>query len=245
MRTNGVWRNGRIWITHHVGAVAGGCVTDAAPATKTEVAWYQINPASIGAFPGGMPVQQGKVQDASLYYRYSSIAVNAAECVMVGFSGSDAATFAGAYYTFRAPTDPPNTMQAVGLLKAGVDTYRKFFGGTRNRWGDYSATCVDPVDDSTLWTLQEYAETEFAPGACAVDTGRWSTWWGAVPCVICAMPGDVNVDLLINSVDIQHWTNCAINGVSPGGNCGCADMNGDTFVNATDQSLFVTAVLTF
>ena len=31
--------------------------------------------------------------------------------------------------------------------------------GTRNRWGDYSFTDVDPNDDMTVWTFQEYADT--------------------------------------------------------------------------------------
>ena len=29
-------------------------------------------------------------------------------------------------------------------------------GGTAQRWGDYSYTSVDPDDDMTMWTLQEY-----------------------------------------------------------------------------------------
>ena len=29
-------------------------------------------------------------------------------------------------------------------------------GGTRNRWGDYSATVIDPVDPCTFWTFQEF-----------------------------------------------------------------------------------------
>jgi hypothetical protein len=28
-----------------------------------------------------------------------------------------------------------------------------------NRWGDYSAMTVDPVDDCTFWYTQEYYET--------------------------------------------------------------------------------------
>jgi hypothetical protein len=28
--------------------------------------------------------------------------------------------------------------------------------GTRNRWGDYAATVLDPVDDCTFWATGEY-----------------------------------------------------------------------------------------
>src|SRR5262249_11455428 len=77
-----------------------------------------------------------------------------------------------------------NTMQAVATLKAGEDTYRKTFGGGRNRWGDYSATCVDPSDDQTLWTIQEYARPHVG-GACVDGSGRLSPWVGAVAIPCC------------------------------------------------------------
>ena len=179
---NAVWRNGRIWTTHAVGSGSG--ITDAAPPSKAEVAWYQINPAAVSPFPGGVPDQQGRVVHATQHYSYPSIAVNSDECAALGFSGSDAATFASGYYTLRLSTDPPGTMQPVALLKSGVEPYRKEFGGGRNRWGDYSATCVDPLNDLTFWTVQEYAEAQFPPGGatCAVDRGKWGTWWGAFDC---------------------------------------------------------------
>jgi len=69
----------------------------------------------------------------------------------------------------------------VSLLKTGEAPYYKTGqtmgipgGGTDNRWGDYSATVVDPTDNVTFWTLQEYAQTP-DPGTGA---SRWGTWWG-------------------------------------------------------------------
>jgi hypothetical protein len=154
-------------------------VTDAITG-KTEVSWYEIDPtlASIpGPFSG--PIQQGRVTDPTLWYYYPSIAVNADGSIALGFSGSDESTFASGFYTLRLPTNPPGTMQPVGLLMAGVSPYFKTFGGPSNRWGDYSATSVDPVDDLTFWTIQEYAEQEVAPGCSGPETGLWGTWWGS------------------------------------------------------------------
>ena len=37
-----------------------------------------------------------------------------------------------------------------------------------------TATCVDPLNDVDLWTLQEYAATSLG------GTNRWGTWWGRV-----------------------------------------------------------------
>jgi hypothetical protein len=50
-------------------------------------------------------------------------------------------------------------------LKAGVAAYFQDFGSGRNRWGDYSATVIDPADPFTFWTFQEFVSSE----------DRWST----------------------------------------------------------------------
>ena len=57
-------------------------------------------------------------------------------------------------------------------LKAGEAPYTKDFGSGRVRWGDYSATVVDPLNDIDMWTIQEYAATPDSRG------DRWGTWWG-------------------------------------------------------------------
>ena len=188
---NAVSWKGKIWTTHEVGSGAPedddcGLVV---PRTKVEVAWYEIDPAAAGSFPGGAPNQQGRVVHSSLYYYFPSIAVNKNECVAIGFSGSDDNTFASAFYTVHDPAvDAPGTTQPVSLLKAGVDAYLRTHldKDDRNRWGDYSATVVDPRDFSTFWTVQEYAEdqNDGLPPAqdCALDAGTWGTWWGSFQC---------------------------------------------------------------
>ena len=39
-----------------------------------------------------------------------------------------------------------------------------------NRWGDYSSTVVDPVNDTDFWTVQEYAGARQARGQCGGTT---------------------------------------------------------------------------
>ena len=68
-------------------------------------------------------------------------------------------------------------MGAPVTLKDGEGPYVKRHEGDRNRWGDYSATQVDPSDDLTLWTIQEYARVPVGKGD---ESGRWGTWWGRV-----------------------------------------------------------------
>jgi hypothetical protein len=150
---NAVLRNGRIWCTH----------TGALPAsvpTHIGVVWWEIDPVV------GTTVQSGYIEDPTgqMFYFFPSIAVNKNDEALIGFSGSSATTYCGAYYAYRTPSTPSGQTMAVGLTKAGVAPY----GGSR--WGDYSATCVDPANDTDLWTIQEYAALN----------GRWGTWWGKI-----------------------------------------------------------------
>lgn len=141
--------------------------------TRHVIVWGEFDPTVTP------PVNTGIVQEITvpMYYAFPSIAVNSAARIALAFSGFSTGIYASAYFTGRFPTDPAHTMQAVQFLKPGEDYYYVTFGGSRNRWGDFSATCVDPADNDIFWTIQEYAMPEFAPG---VDNDRWGTWWGKI-----------------------------------------------------------------
>jgi hypothetical protein len=166
---NVVFRNGRLWTVNHVGS---------ADHQRVEVAWYEIDPTEASLSEAGSPVQEGRISDSVMSFFYPSIGVNRDNHVMIGFSASSPGMYAGAYYTAREAGDPPGSMQPVELMQEGLGPYYKTFGAGRNRWGDYSATTVDPEDDRTFWTIQEYAETPI--GAGTLDgQGRWGTWWAS------------------------------------------------------------------
>jgi hypothetical protein len=139
------------------------------------IIWGQVDPTSVG----DAPVSTGIIEDISgpYYLAYPSLAVNSVTDIVVGFSVFSTGIYASAGFTGRQAADVPNTMQAVKFLKAGQDYYYKTFGGGRNRWGDYSYTCVDPVDDDVFWTIQEYARPQVGIG---VNDDRWGTWWGEI-----------------------------------------------------------------
>jgi Calx-beta domain/PQQ-like domain len=158
---NVVWRNGSLWTTQTVFL---------STPSRASVQWWQIQPSPASV------IQRGLIDDAAgtTFYAFPSIAVNKFDDVLVGFSSFAPNEFASGRYAYRLAGDPAGTMQKPVLLKAGEACYYKDYGTTKNRWGDYSATAVDPLDDTTMWTLQEYAETRINPA------DRWGTWWGAV-----------------------------------------------------------------
>jgi len=211
---NAVLRNGKIWATGEVDDPVDDGIGMA------EVAWYEIDPGLANGAGSNGPIQQGRVAHPSLYYYFPSIAVAQNESVALGFTGSDGSTFAGGFYTMRHATDPPGTMRSVSLLKAGEDPYLKTLGSGRNRWGDYSATVIDPTDDLTFWTLQEYALPEDSPGCPTDNTGMWGTWWGRFG--LCAADAECS-DGVACTVDV----------------CDPADPGGDAFgcVRTPDDGL--------
>jgi len=171
---NAVFRNGHLYYTQTIGLPAGGAPGEP---RRTAVQWVELDRS--GAF-----VQGGRIVDRSAtetnggsWYAYPSISVNAADDVLVGFSVFRSDGFPSAGYAFRYGTDPQNAVRKPVVLKAGEGAYNKTFGGDRNRWGDYSATQVDPLDDRSLWTIQEYAAR---PAGGGDGSGRWATWWGRV-----------------------------------------------------------------
>ncbi|MDQ2938257.1 MAG: hypothetical protein M3R67_12240, partial [Acidobacteriota bacterium] len=156
---NVVFQNGSLWC-------AQAAFLPAAAPTRSAVQWWQINPTTAA-------VQQfGRVDDATAtnFYAFPSIAVNAYSDLLLGYSSFSAAQFASCNYSFRMHTDALNTLQPTVQFRAGLAKYFKIYTGTRNRWGDYSSTCIDP-DNFSLWTIQEYAELPVA----GVD--EWGTEW--------------------------------------------------------------------
>jgi len=158
-----VFRDGRLWAVHS-GALP------VAPATeRTAVFWYEIDPANMPS-----PIVQSGVLDpgaTDAHHFFPSIAVNANGDVCLGFSRSDDSGFAEAVSSGRLATDPPGTMRPIQVIKSGEAKYVKTRGGPQNRWGDYSATTVDPADGLTFWTIQEYAAAPMG------GFDRWGTYW--------------------------------------------------------------------
>ena len=155
---NVVYRNGSIW------AAQNAFLPSSTP-THTAAQWWQLQ-------PNGTVQQFGRVQDTTgaTFYAFPSISVNSQGDALLGFSSFSSSQFASAGYAFRAATDTASTMQSPALLKAGEATYFKDFSSGTNYWGFYSNTSVDPADNLSFWTIQEYAST----------SNNWGTWWGEV-----------------------------------------------------------------
>jgi hypothetical protein len=100
---------------------------------------------------------------------FPSMAVNRRGAVLVGYVAMSSSTYPSAAYSYIDPAGNISTMQ---VFKSGEAPFR------RERWGDFTTTVVDPVDDLSFWTLGVYANAPFSP-----TYDRWATWWSYVKIV--------------------------------------------------------------
>jgi hypothetical protein len=120
-------------------------------AARAALRWFEIDARTLEYRQGGL------IAHPNLDFYYGSIAVNPAGEVVIGFSGSGARRFVGAYAVAGRTVGGRTRFGRPVLLQPGRASYQRL--GTEsgdNRWGDYSATVVDPVDPSTFWTFQEF-----------------------------------------------------------------------------------------
>ena len=95
-----------------------------------------------------------------------SIALDGSGNIALGYSVSGSTIFPDLRYTTRLESDPPGVLGSEAVLVAG--------GGAQsgsNRWGDYSAMTVDPVDQATFWYTGEYYS--------GTSPSQWNTRIGA------------------------------------------------------------------
>ena len=117
------------------------------------VRWFELRNVTAG------PVtvyQQSTYQPDTTWRWMGSAAMDGQGNLAIGFSASSSTINPQIRYAARLATDPINTLaQGEAHLFDGTGSQ----SGTSNRWGDYSALSVDPVDDSTFWYTNEYYST--------------------------------------------------------------------------------------
>jgi hypothetical protein len=171
-------RGGRLWTAHSFlmetdGTSLGGAPTSLA---RNGVRWYELQ--NLATTP--TVAQFGNVFDATSenpltgnvrWYWVPSLNVSGQGHVAVGFTEAGPQTRANAAFTGRLAGAPAGTMDPVARITNTIHAYNPANdGGTDRgrRWGDYSYTSVDPADQMTMWTIQEYTEAPNAWGVRAV-----------------------------------------------------------------------------
>jgi hypothetical protein len=139
-------RNGSFWLVH--------TVLDFSVGIRPTLHWYRIDAETTELQEEGLIVMDGM----DLYY--GSIAVNELGHVVIGFNGSSDTEYIGSYAVLGQTVNDVTTFGEPQLLQASQAGYEVTRNNDRNRWGQYSATVVDPDDPRIFWTFQEVVAEE-------------------------------------------------------------------------------------
>ncbi|MGN6519457.1 MAG: InlB B-repeat-containing protein, partial [Dokdonella sp.] len=161
-------RGGHLWTAHNLRVSTTGVASTATTARKA-ARWYDIQ--NLSTTP--TLVQSGTVFDnaatlaAALQYWIPSITATGQGHAVIGFSQAGTPLGATPAYagrlagdTLGVMTGPPNAAaMQYGITSANYNPPSDPGGGSGRRWGDYSFTVVDPLDDMSVWTIQEYNQS--------------------------------------------------------------------------------------
>lgn len=102
---------------------------------------------------------------SAVNFTYPSIALSGQGHNLMGFTSAGATKYAQAATAQRFRSDAVATMLSPVDFTNTTSTYNP----GANRWGDYTQTVVDPVDDMTMWTFSEYVATTNSWGVRAAQ----------------------------------------------------------------------------
>jgi hypothetical protein len=165
-------RNGRLWTAHNIAVDTAGVASGGAQ-RRNATRWYELI-VPVGA---GTPTvnQSGTVFDnaatvaAARQYWIPSAMVSGQGHAAFGYSTAGTPFRIDAATNGRLSGDTLGTSGAVNIYTASSTAYNPPSDpGPPRRWGDYSYTSLDPQDDMTMWTIQEFCNATNTYGVRAV-----------------------------------------------------------------------------
>jgi len=123
---------------------------------RAAVRWYRIDVVHHTL------LDSGTISDPVLELFFPSIAANEAGVVVIGCNGTSSEQYVSSYAVVGQTVDGQLSFGELTLLKAGASNYETQDETGIDRWGDYSATTVDPMDPNRFWTIQAYPKTTTA-----------------------------------------------------------------------------------
>ncbi|MCX6303741.1 MAG: T9SS type A sorting domain-containing protein [Bacteroidetes bacterium] len=147
-------RGGHLWTAHTIHVNASGTTTSP---NRNGVRWYDLT--NLATTPSLN--QSGTIFDPAAvnprYYFFPSVMATGQGHAAFGMTSAGTSYAANAATTGRLASDGAGTTQSIALTTASGTAYNPIGdpGGPR-RWGDYSYVSLDPLDDMTMWMVNQY-----------------------------------------------------------------------------------------
>ncbi len=160
--------------------------SDSSDVNHGAVEWFEFRNA--GSSTTQPTLFQSGIFDPDTSYRWMpSAAMDKDGNIALGYSKSSPTIKPGIYLTGRLADDPVGTMGAETEMKAGLGSQL----GAGNRWGDYTAMTLDPIDQCTFYYTNEYLQANggfnwstriasFKFPSCASAAGLWGIVKGTI-----------------------------------------------------------------
>lgn len=217
----------RLWTAHNIEVNSSGAASTSG--NRDGSRWYEIG--SLTTTP--TLIQSGTLFDGAtsnpLSFWIPSIAANGQGHAAIGTSraGKNGSTgFAGVAVAERLAGDPAGSLGVSTLAQSSSSLYDVGTDAPR-RWGDYSQTVIDPTDNMTFWTIQEYVN---ATDSWAVRVLQLRAPPPATPA--SAFPSTVSTGQSSVSVQITGTSSAGSGFFDPG-----PDTGGPGFANHIDASV--------
>jgi len=157
-------RNGKLWTAHNI-AVDNNGVPNGTD-TRMGIRWYELGnlssaPTVLQSGTLFQPSPSNTTDQRS--YWMGSIMVSGQGHALMGFTTAGQNEYANAAYAGRLVNDPAGTLRTPVLYTSSSTSYNPPSnpgGSGGRRWGDYSYTSLDPNDDMTMWTIQEWCNAQ-------------------------------------------------------------------------------------
>ncbi|MES2645888.1 MAG: T9SS type A sorting domain-containing protein [Bacteroidota bacterium] len=144
-----------IWTAQNIAVTAAGLGSASGTNLRNAVRWYELNVTNTAL----SLKQSGTWYDNSatnpMGFWMGSIAASGQGHALAGASAAGPDKHANVIIAGRYNTQTLGELNQPVFATNFSNTYNRETGDEQ-RWGDYSQTVVDPSDNMTLWTFQEY-----------------------------------------------------------------------------------------
>lgn len=201
-----VMRGGRLWTAHCISVNTSGVAATSGTVRRNGNRWYELQNLT------GTPTvfQSGTIFDPAVtasnprWYSFPTIMVSGQGHAVFGMTSAGNNDRANAAATVHLSGDAAGTTQTAALLTASSTAYNPPGDpGPGRRWGDYSYVSLDPLDDMTMWTVNQYCSgtNEYGCNVTKILAPPPATPTSTLP--TSTAPGQTSVDIVITGTAVS------------------------------------------
>jgi hypothetical protein len=167
-------RDGLLYTSHNIGVDPMGNSSSSSNDLATGSRFYEINianPLAPKIIQSGTLFGPGTNFLQRQFYFAPSVMTNGLHNLVLGSSTAGQPFFINAAISQHFLTYCPNVLTPATIYTNSTTSYNppNDPGGAGGRkWGNYSTVSIDPLDNMTMWTIQEYANATDSWGAQVV-----------------------------------------------------------------------------